>query len=43
VERTFIVAPGVSDTVESEWLIRSGTGQEYKPSEYLEAFADFVP
>ena len=40
--RTFIVAPGVSDVVSSEWLIRSGTGQEYKPSEYLEAFASFV-
>jgi type I restriction enzyme, R subunit len=40
--RTFIVAPGVSDEVTSEWLIRSGTGQEYKPSEYLEAFASFV-
>jgi type I restriction enzyme R subunit len=40
--RTFIVAPGVSDSVESEWLIRSGTGQEYKPSEYLEAFATFI-
>jgi type I restriction enzyme, R subunit len=40
--RTFIVAPGVNDEVESEWLIRAGTGQEYKPSEYLEAFATFV-
>ncbi len=40
--RTFIVAPGVTDEVSSEWLIRSGTGQEYKPSEYLEAFASFV-
>jgi type I restriction enzyme R subunit len=41
-ERTFIVAPGVSDQVSSEWLIRSGTGKEYKPSEYLEAFASFI-
>jgi type I restriction enzyme, R subunit len=40
--RTFIVAPGVTDQVSSEWLIRAGTGQEYKPSEYLEAFASFV-
>jgi type I restriction enzyme, R subunit len=40
--RTFIVAPGVTDEVSSEWLIRSGTGQEYKPSEYLEAFGSFV-
>jgi type I restriction enzyme, R subunit len=28
--------------VSSEWLIRGGTGQEYKPSEYLEAFTSFV-
>ena len=41
-QRTFIVAPGVTDEVSSEWLIRAGTGQEYKPSEYLEAFASFV-
>ncbi len=40
--RTFIVAPGVTDTVSSELLIRSGTGKDYKPSEYLEAFASFV-
>jgi type I restriction enzyme R subunit len=40
--RTFIVAPGVTDVVSSEWLIRSGTGKEYKPSEYLEAFASFI-
>jgi type I restriction enzyme, R subunit len=40
--RTFLVAPGVTDEVASEWLIRAGTGQEYKPSEYLEAFASFV-
>ena len=41
-ERTFIVAPGVTDDVSSEWLIRGGTGKEYKPSDYLEAFAAFV-
>jgi len=40
--RTFIVAPGVTDEVSSEWLIKSGTGKEYKPSEYLEAFASFI-
>jgi type I restriction enzyme R subunit len=40
--RTFLVAPGVEDAVSSEWLIRAGTGQEYKPSEYLAAFAEFV-
>jgi type I restriction enzyme R subunit len=41
-QRLFIVAPGVSDVVSSEWLIKGGTGQEYKPSEYLEAFAQFI-
>jgi type I restriction enzyme R subunit len=41
-KRVFIVAPGVSDEVSSEWLIKGGTGQEYKPSEYLEAFAQFI-
>jgi type I restriction enzyme R subunit len=41
-KRMFIVAPGVSDEVSSEWLIKGGTGREYKPSEYLEAFADFI-
>lgn len=40
--RTFLVAPGVTDTVSSEWLIRSGTGKEYQPSEYLAAFTSFV-
>jgi len=41
-QRTFIIAPGVSDEVTSEWLIKGGTGQEYKPTEYLEAFAQFI-
>jgi type I restriction enzyme, R subunit len=41
-QRVFLVAPGVSDEVSSEWLIKGGTGQEYKPSEYLEAFAQFI-
>jgi type I restriction enzyme R subunit len=41
-QRVFIIAPGASDEVSSEWLIKGGTGQEYKPSEYLEAFAQFV-
>lgn len=40
--RSFIVAPGVIDDVSSGWLIRSGTGKEYRPTEYLEAFASFV-
>ncbi len=41
-QRTFIVAPSVVDTVESEWLIKGGTGREYKPDDYLRAFASFV-
>ncbi len=41
-QRTFIVAPGVVDDVSSEWLIKGGTGQEYKPADYLLAFASFV-
>ena len=40
--RGFIVAPEVIDTVSSEWLIRDGRGQEYKPEDYLKAFVAFV-
>lgn len=40
--RIFLVAPGVEDTVSSEWLIRGGTGREYKPDDYLKAFETFV-
>ena len=40
--RTFLVAPGVEDTVASEWLIKGATGQEYKPADYLKAFEAFV-
>jgi len=38
----FVVAPGVTDTVGSEWLIQAGTGREYKPDDYLVAFGEFV-
>lgn len=41
-QRTFIVAPGVTDTVESSWLIRGADGREYKPEDYLQAFERFV-
>jgi type I restriction enzyme R subunit len=41
-KRVFVVAPTVEDTVESEWLIHAGTGQEYKPEDYLKAFETFV-
>lgn len=40
--RTFLRAPEYPDTVSSAWLVRDGTGQEYKPEDYLTAFAGFV-
>jgi type I restriction enzyme R subunit len=41
-ERTFIVASGVTDTVESKWLIKAGIGKEYKPDDYLKLFEQFI-
>jgi type I restriction enzyme, R subunit len=41
-ERTFIVAAGVTDSVESEWLIKGGVGKEYKPADYLQLFERFI-
>ncbi len=38
----FIVASSVTDTVESEWLIKAGVGKEYKPQDYLQLFVRFV-
>ena len=38
----FVVAPGKVDIVDSEWLIQAGAGREYKPDDYLQAFAEFV-
>jgi type I restriction enzyme, R subunit len=38
----FIVATNVTDTVESEWLIKAGVGKEYKPADYLQLFVRFV-
>jgi len=40
--RVFYVAYATEDEVESEWLIRAGVGQEYRPEDYLTAFARFV-
>lgn len=40
--RTFVVASSAVDEVSSEWLIRGGTGQQYKPTDYLAAFAEYV-
>lgn len=41
-QRTFVVAAGVEDDVESEWLIKAGIGQEYKPEDYLRLFERFI-
>lgn len=38
----FVVASGVTDTVESEVLIKAGIGKEYKPDDYLQLFVRFV-
>jgi len=38
----FVVAPTVIDDVNSGWLIQAGVGREYKPDDYLQAFAAFV-
>ncbi len=40
--KVFLVAEEQTDTVTSEWLIRDGQGKEYRPEEYLVAFARFV-
>ncbi len=40
--RTFVVAYPTEDVVTSQWLIRGAGGQEYKPEDYLAAFAKFV-
>lgn len=41
-KRTFIKAESYEDHVTSTWLVRDALGREYKPEDYLEAFADFV-
>jgi type I restriction enzyme R subunit len=38
----FVVASGKTDTVDSDWLIQAGAGREYRPDDYLTAFAEFV-
>lgn len=40
--KRFIVAPEAQDEVASAWLIRDGAGKEYKPDDYLKAFAEYV-
>jgi type I restriction enzyme R subunit len=40
--RTFLVAYEAQDEVSSAWLVRGLDGKEYKPEDYLAAFAIFV-
>jgi type I restriction enzyme R subunit len=40
--RSFVVAVETEDEVSSEWLVRGADGKEYKPEDYLKAFAEFV-
>lgn len=40
--RTFLIAPTVTDTVESEWLIKAAVGREYRPDDYLQAFTQYI-
>ncbi|MBX3424258.1 MAG: DEAD/DEAH box helicase family protein [Pirellulales bacterium] len=41
-KKIFVRATEHEDTVTSEYLIRDGKGNEYKPEDYLAAFARFV-
>ncbi len=41
-KRTFVVAYETKDEVSSLWLARGADGKEYKPEDYLTAFARFV-
>lgn len=41
-DRRFVVAHEAEDSVSSAWLVRDGTGKEYKPEDYLAAFARYV-
>jgi type I restriction enzyme R subunit len=38
----FVIAEEVEDIVGSEWLIRGAAGKEYKPEDYITAFAEYV-
>jgi type I restriction enzyme R subunit len=40
--RTFVIAYETQDEVSSAWLVRGLDGKEYKPEDYLAAFARFV-
>jgi type I restriction enzyme R subunit len=40
--RIFLRAEAYEDQVSSTWLVRDASGREYKPEDYLQAFARFV-
>lgn len=40
--RTFIMDNVTQDEVSSTWLVRDAAGNEYKPSDYLNIFSEFV-
>ena len=40
--RTFIMDNVTQDEVSSTWLVRDAAGNEYKPSDYLNVFSEFV-
>jgi type I restriction enzyme, R subunit len=40
--KTFVIAYEAQDEVSSAWLVRGLDGKEYKPEDYLAAFARFV-
>jgi type I restriction enzyme R subunit len=41
-QRVFVKAYEQTDNVSSVWLVRDSSGQEYKPEDYLIAFAKYV-
>ncbi|HEY7392207.1 MAG TPA: DEAD/DEAH box helicase family protein [Bryobacteraceae bacterium] len=41
-KRTFLIAEEAKDEVSSQWKVRGADGAEYKPADYLAAFAQFV-
>jgi type I restriction enzyme R subunit len=41
-ERTFLKGYEVQDQVQSAWMVRDAEGNEYKPEDYLAAFAKFI-
>ena len=41
-KRTFVIAHEAQDEVSSEWKVRGADGAEYRPADYLAAFAEFI-